>query len=127
MPQSTDGHYRTWQCPLSRLNLNIVNLSIQHGGCIIVDSTRKGKAYPDSFNRTIPIWVGIINNTILQCKQKLQLDVNENEWKAFYVPSWISPSEKEQIEEKIPGFVKLILEVLGTFFFLNSQEFRTKF
>ena len=49
---------------LTRLNLHIALLAADQSGCIIVDSTRRGKQYPDSFNATVPLWCGVIN-TIL--------------------------------------------------------------
>lgn len=36
----------------------------QRGGCIIVDSTRKGKRFPDSMSKTIPIWTCVLNRAI---------------------------------------------------------------
>lgn len=36
----------------------------QKGGCIIVDSTRKGKRFPDSMSKTIPIWACVLNRAI---------------------------------------------------------------
>ena len=36
----------------------------QKGGCMIVDSTRKGKRFPDSMSKTIPIWTCVLNRAI---------------------------------------------------------------
>lgn len=36
----------------------------EKGGCFIVDSTRKGKRFPDSMSKTIPIWTCILNRAI---------------------------------------------------------------
>ena len=36
----------------------------QKGGCVIVDSTRRGKRFPDSMSRTIPIWTCVLNRAI---------------------------------------------------------------
>lgn len=36
----------------------------QRGGCTIVDSTRKGKRFPDSMSKTIPIWCCVLNRSI---------------------------------------------------------------
>jgi tRNA A64-2'-O-ribosylphosphate transferase len=36
----------------------------QKGGCIIVDSTRRGKRFPDSMSKTIPIWTCVLNRCI---------------------------------------------------------------
>lgn len=34
------------------------------GGCIIVDSTRRGKRFPDSMSKTIPIWCCVLNRAV---------------------------------------------------------------
>jgi tRNA A64-2'-O-ribosylphosphate transferase len=41
--KSTDGHVGTWAFSKSRLNLHIASSASAHGGCIVVDSTRRGK------------------------------------------------------------------------------------
>lgn len=44
----------------------------QRGGCIIVDSTRKGKRFPDSMSKTIPIWTCVLNRAIHNYKRILE-------------------------------------------------------
>lgn len=41
------------------------------GGCVIVDSTRKGKRFPDSMSKTIPIWTCVLNRSIRNYLSKL--------------------------------------------------------
>ena len=36
-----------WSFSLARLNLNVVSVASMKGGCVVVDSTRKGKEFPD--------------------------------------------------------------------------------
>jgi len=36
----------------------------EKGGCIIIDSTRKGKRFPDSMSKTIPMWSCVVNRSI---------------------------------------------------------------
>lgn len=69
-------------------NIEYIN---KHGGVIIIDSTRKGKKYPDrfffslkivyniniSFSRTIPIWTCVINKYIQIHKKK--------DWDWFFI------------------------------------------
>tara|TARA_R110002050_G_scaffold15191_3_gene46992 strand:+ start:388 stop:822 length:435 start_codon:yes stop_codon:yes gene_type:complete len=47
--KSTDGHVGTWAFPLSRLNLHVASLAADRGGVILIDSTRKGKEFPDRY------------------------------------------------------------------------------
>lgn len=47
--KSTDGHVGHWTFSLARLNLNVIERACEgeREGCVIVDSTRKGKEFPD--------------------------------------------------------------------------------
>lgn len=36
----------------------------RHGGAIVVDSTRRGKDFPDSLLKTIPIWCAVLNKVL---------------------------------------------------------------
>jgi hypothetical protein len=66
--KSNDGHYAHWNFPLTRyapiadrqpslalsrlclrLNIHVAQAALKHNGLIIVDSTRKGKRFPDRF------------------------------------------------------------------------------
>ncbi|GER34083.1 initiator tRNA phosphoribosyl transferase family protein, partial [Striga asiatica] len=62
--KSTDGHTNNLSFSTSRLNLHVAVLAGQQGGCMIVDSTRKGKRFPDSMSKTIPIWTCVLNRAI---------------------------------------------------------------
>ena len=43
----------------------------EKGGCIIIDSTRKGKKFPDSMSKTIPIWCCVLNRSIYNHLKRL--------------------------------------------------------
>lgn len=45
--KSSDGHPGAWIMPPSRLNLGFLLTVTTAGGAILVDSTRKGKRFPD--------------------------------------------------------------------------------
>jgi len=62
--KSTDGHDNNWQFSNTRLNLDVVIKAVEHNGALIIDSTRRGKIFPDSMRSTIPIWCSIINAII---------------------------------------------------------------
>lgn len=57
--------------------MHILQLAQQHHGLVIVDSTRKGKRYPDSFLKTIPIWCHVLNTAIYQVCNKKHWQVPE--------------------------------------------------
>lgn len=42
--KSTDGHNGEWSMSLRRLNTQVIEIINEEGGCIIVDSTRRGKS-----------------------------------------------------------------------------------
>ncbi|KAF9315771.1 hypothetical protein BG003_002667 [Podila horticola] len=106
--KSTDGHTGIWDFNLRRYNPHLITQIIQHGGCIIVDSTRKGKRVPDALSKTIPIWCATINNAV---RKRALLDQHANKWDTRYhsLPSLISRSEHAQIAEKIDGFAEKLM------------------
>nr|AKM76557.1 initiator tRNA phosphoribosyl transferase family protein [Pelargonium x hortorum] len=130
--KSTDGHNNNWSFNTSRLNLHVAHLAGQKGGCIIVDSTRKGKRFPDSMSKTIPIWTCVFNRAIanhrsrMQDHDKLMEGVNSHnhesetcdqhventrqascEWdSSLHMPLWVSKTEKASIEERLEGWTK---------------------
>lgn len=63
--KSTDGHINNWTFSSKRLNLDVALKASQSQGCIIVDSTRRGKRFPDSMSHTIPIWCGVLNHVVI--------------------------------------------------------------
>ncbi|KAM9957786.1 hypothetical protein ACTFIW_012757 [Dictyostelium discoideum] len=119
--KSTDGHYGNWSFSTNRLNLHLLDIVNKFNGAIIVDSTRKGKKFPDSFSRTIPIWTCVINRVLLilkkqqqkqQKQQEVEKEEEEIEWDTeLNMPGWVSDSEKDQVENKVVNkFVNQLLE-----------------
>ncbi|KAF2474077.1 uncharacterized protein BDR25DRAFT_332277 [Lindgomyces ingoldianus] len=100
--KSTDGHMNEWCFNLRRLNLQILEPIATNGGCVIVDSTRRGKSMPDALSKTIPIWCCVLNRAIFPALGHHPL----------YTPGHaVSPSEHAQIEQRIDGFVRQFLEI----------------
>eukprot|EP00659_Diplonema_papillatum_P020377 gene20377-31355_t len=99
--KSTDGHYGTWDFSLSRLNVNLLRSLEEHGAAVVVDATRKGKVYPDSFARTIPLWAAVINRVKGLADGPLRPD-------EFPLVS-NNPSELSQIDAKVAPFVSKAL------------------
>jgi tRNA A64-2'-O-ribosylphosphate transferase len=83
-----------------------------------VDSTRRGKcrlsltspnsllivaAMPDALSKTVPIWCTVMNMTLF---------TNKTEYHGLHVPPQvISQSEKAQIEDRLPSFVRQLGEL----------------
>ena len=44
--KSTDGHFGNWGFSSTRLNLHVAFEAARHGGCVLVDATKKGKVFP---------------------------------------------------------------------------------
>lgn len=91
--KSTDGHTGQWKFSLTRLNIHVAQIAASNDGCIIVDSTRKGKKFPDSLYSTVPIWMAVLNSIVfpdLPCCRVLEL------------PPWMPVSIRAQILDIIP-------------------------
>ncbi|RCH82103.1 hypothetical protein CU097_000124, partial [Rhizopus azygosporus] len=75
----------------------------QHHGCILVDSTRKGKRIPDALSKTIPIWCCTINRAVQRIKGY--------HWDTDFhsLPSAVSRSEHAQIEAKMESLVDKLM------------------
>ncbi|KAH7855854.1 hypothetical protein Vadar_029736 [Vaccinium darrowii] len=125
--KSTDGHTNNWSFNTSRLNLHVAVLAGQKGGCIIVDSTRKGKRFPDSMSKTIPIWTCVLNRSIKNHRMRvhevgIQVHGHESntycqhtedtgqvlpDWDcSLHLPLWVSETEKTAIEERLDVWTK---------------------
>nr|AKM76542.1 initiator tRNA phosphoribosyl transferase family protein [Monsonia emarginata] len=124
--KSTDGHTNNWSFNTSRLNLHVAHLAGQKGGCIIVDSTRKGKRFPDSMSKTIPIWTCVFNRAIANHRRRMQNHhelmegepnmsdehaensrQNSHDWdSSLHLPLWVSETEKASIQDRLEEWTK---------------------
>ncbi|KAK9467661.1 tRNA A64-2'-O-ribosylphosphate transferase [Lipomyces arxii] len=96
--KSTDGHTGQWNFSTRRLNLHIIDLAIERGGVVIVDSTRRGKRMPDSLSKTIPIWCSVINRSLF---------ASDIECGVLHLPRQSVPSsERAQIESRMDEMVE---------------------
>jgi hypothetical protein len=97
-------------------------------GGFVIDSTRKGKEFPDSFSRTVPIWSETLNYTFLGLgKNNNKIEHFEQFSKpnastitsltpAITNPPWISGSESDQINNKIQTtHINRFLTTIGHF------------
>ncbi|KAF3284894.1 hypothetical protein TWF970_011171 [Orbilia oligospora] len=89
---------------LRRLNLGILELIGQNRGCIIVDSTRRGKSIPDALSKTVPIWCAVMNSVLFPGSSEggAKVELPENA---------VSASERAQISKLIDGFSKQLREL----------------
>ncbi|KNA20902.1 hypothetical protein SOVF_048150 [Spinacia oleracea] len=127
--KSTDGHTNNCSFNTSRLNLHLALLAAKKGGCIIVDSTRKGKRFPDSMSKTIPVWTCVLNRAIQRYRNIHEngfvKQMNENlshangkgdeealiDWDcSLHLPLWVSKTEKASIEKRLDNFTALLEE-----------------
>ena len=99
--KSTDGHLNKYVLSKTRMNFGFAEFVSMRDGVWILDSTRKGKRFPDSFSRTIPIWCCIMNRLMNHFSnlQTKKLDSN------LYLPEWIELNEISFIESKIQHIV----------------------
>jgi len=102
--KSTDGHMGEWAFSLRRLNLQLLDVVGQHGGCVVVDSTRRGKSMPDALSKTVPFWCCVMNRAIFGVEKK-----GDEALDLFTPPSAVSESENTQMGRRIDGFVQQFL------------------
>ncbi|KAF8820198.1 hypothetical protein IE077_003449, partial [Cardiosporidium cionae] len=109
------------------LNLHLLDLIYSEGGCILVDSTREGKRFPDSLSKVVPIWCATINsfvfNSPFPSEDCLQTRFKEvwttvyplplERWhESMWLPSWLSYSDVSRITEKLQNFVTTLSNVM---------------
>lgn len=102
--------------------VSIRDFAAEKGGCIIVDATRKGKRFPDSMSKTIPIWACVINRALADIHKNLNpqeyaLDIEENGagghsldyWDCqLHLPIWVSETEKNNIANLLDSWVEAL-------------------
>ena len=106
--KSTDGHSRQWNFSLSRLNLHVARIAAEHGGALIVDSTRSGKAFPDALSTTVPIWCAVINR-IMGLRD--QGEIGTEHTHGMRLPPWVSQSEQAQIAARVDEWAQSVAAV----------------
>ncbi|KAI0166980.1 initiator tRNA phosphoribosyl transferase [Hypoxylon sp. FL1284] len=110
--KSTDGHAGQWRFSTRRLNLQLLALAGRADGCVVVDSTRRGKRMPDALGKTLPVWCCVLNRVLFP-------DAHPDLLALFTPPDAVSRSEHAQIEARIPEHVAA-LRALG----LDAEDLR---
>lgn len=96
--KSTDGHTGQWAFSLRRLNFQVLDVIEANQGCIIVDSTRRGKRMPDALSKTVPVWCTVLNRVLFADRYGSD---------TLFVPSQcVSESERTQIEDRLALFTE---------------------
>ena len=101
--KSTDGHTSVWKFSTRRLNLQLLPCIGAYGGCIIVDSTRRGKRMPDALSKTVPIWISVMNRALWP--------ENDEAGRLRTPPSVVSEMENAQISARLDSFVQSFVEL----------------
>ena len=99
--KSTDGHVNQWSFSMARLNLHVAMYAIDHGGCIVVDATRRGKKFPDSLSKTVPIWAAVVTTCVLLYQMDHCLPLMDDSEDFLCLPKWIPEQEQMEIEKRI--------------------------
>ncbi|OJD11891.1 hypothetical protein AJ78_07434 [Emergomyces pasteurianus Ep9510] len=111
--KSTDGHEGQWDFSLRRLNLQLLDILRENGGCVIVDSTRRGKSIPDALSKTLPIWAAVMNRALFVDEKSFH--------NVQFPPNFLGASEESLIEKRIDGFVTSLNSLK-----LNMQELNSR-
>jgi tRNA A64-2'-O-ribosylphosphate transferase len=125
--KSTDGHYGAWDFNLRRLNLQLLDWINRSDCVLIVDSTRKGKRFPDSLSKTIPIWCAVLNRIVHRyIHDRLTGEgddgamqhpaVNTADWDMdlHWLPAAVTAQEAEQIRQRLDRFVDRLWQLQST-------------
>lgn len=94
--KSTDGHERAWKFSTRRLNLHLLEVIERHDGIIIVDSTRRGKRFPDALSTTVPVWCCVVNRVLFPQDEAAG---------ELFLPGVLPETSRAQILKLIPEFV----------------------
>lgn len=100
--KSTDGHTNEWKFSTRRLNLQLLDLIEQFEGCVVVDSTRRGKSMPDALSKTIPVWCCVMNRVLF---------ADTREHGLHTPPHAVSESEHSQITKNMESFVREFYDI----------------
>lgn len=96
--KSTDGHVNQWSFSTRRLNLPVLSTLGSAGGAILIDTTRRGKAYPDALRRTVPIFASVWNHALFD----EFAETGVCDFQGF----GLEPGEISQIQRRLPTFVR---------------------
>ncbi|GAA5923404.1 tRNA A64-2'-O-ribosylphosphate transferase [Sporobolomyces koalae] len=105
--KSTDGHTNEHNFNLRRANLALLPVIKERRGIILVDSTRRGKRFPDALSKTIPLWCAVLNAARVQlvAPDCANSSVSAEDWaregRLYTSPQAVGPSEHAQIEKQI--------------------------
>lgn len=105
--KSTDGHAGAARLPLDRLNLAFARAAAAAGGAVLVDATRRGKAFPDALSRTVPVWAAVVNAAAAAVRGLTGEAAAP--WLALRLPPWVPPSEAASLAARVPAWADAVL------------------
>ncbi|PXF47116.1 tRNA A64-2'-O-ribosylphosphate transferase [Gracilariopsis chorda] len=105
--KSADGHYGQWSSSLRRPNIHVLQAAIQFGAVVLVDVTRRGKRFPDSFMKTVPIWCAVINNVaaLYPCTTCTDANTVCDQCARIHLHPDVPQSERHHIQNKLPQWL----------------------
>lgn len=117
--KSTDGHKDNWSFSTLRLNVHCLSSWLQPEETpltrlpiVIVDATHnKKKRIPDSFSKTIPIWVYVMNKIYFERQKTIAEKITVPEVRHLF-PNCVLDDEIEQIALRLPHFVASYSSIL---------------
>ncbi|GAA5878194.1 hypothetical protein JCM3774_005838 [Rhodotorula dairenensis] len=110
--KSTDGHAGQHDFNLRRANLILLPVIKERGGLIIVDSTRRGKRFPDALSKTVPIWCAVLSRARMLVlppatdNSPVPVRVWQEQATLCTSPQAVGPSEHAQIQARIEEWAK---------------------
>ncbi|KAK1776490.1 tRNA A64-2'-O-ribosylphosphate transferase [Copromyces sp. CBS 386.78] len=111
--KSTDGHTGQWKFSTRRLNFHLLEVIGRNDGCIVVDSTRRGKRMPDALSKTIPIWCSVLNQALFPS--------HPSSHELHAPPTVVSSSEASQMSSRLSYFLTSLLALQPDLSALRQQ------
>ncbi|GAA5909073.1 tRNA A64-2'-O-ribosylphosphate transferase [Sporobolomyces salmoneus] len=110
--KSTDGHTNEHDFNLRRVNLILLPVIKERKGIVLVDSTRRGKRFPDALSKTVPLWCATLNAARMKLvsPDPSNSSVSKEDWEKegilYTSPQAVGPSEHAQIAKQIDKWAK---------------------
>ena len=110
--KSTDGHTNNCDFSYIRLNAHLALTAASRGGVAVLDATRRGKRFPDSMLKTLPIWCCVVNRAVRMYRFRSADAVGcDCEWDVqLHLNPLVPENERSAIETRLDAWAEGMLQ-----------------
>ena len=76
---------------------------------MIVDATKRGKRFPDSFSKTVPVWACVVNRAVADVRRRRDGNTNVSWDTRLHLPRHVPENERSLIERKLDTWVQNLI------------------